>query len=297
MAEACRLVWRDQLTTMLLNEAGARFGDDPEFVHDMRVAIRRARAAVKLYGDYFRPKAIRRIRKGLRRTAQALGAVRDLDVAILRLESFARPPGKNTDLLDTLAQWRAQRSAAHADLLAWLCSKRYERFLAEWYMFCTSTGAGVRTFALESGQAPTPFQVRHVMPSTILNRFEDVRAFETIFEAGVAPLPETLHQLRIACKYLRYNLEFVRNLLGPRADALIEHLRRLQDDLGDLNDAVVSKRMLSGEPGAPLEPGQMRYLRAQEKTIEKLRRKAGVDFAHFVAPTNRQRLALAIARI
>ncbi|MBP8293165.1 MAG: CHAD domain-containing protein, partial [Caldilineaceae bacterium] len=130
-----------------------------------------------------------------------------------------------------------------------------------------------------------------------LNRFEDVRVFETTFEAGVAPLPETLHQLRIACKYLRYNLEFVRNLLGPRADALIEHLRRLQDDLGDLNDAVVSKRMLSGEPGAPLEPGQMRYLRAQEKTIEKLRRKAGVDFAHFVAPTNRQRLALAIARI
>ena len=41
----------------------------------------------------------------------------------------------------------------------------------------------------------------------------------------------------------------------------------------------------------------MRYLRAQEKIIEKLRRKAGADFTHFIAPTNRQRLALAIARI
>ena len=50
-------------------------------------------------------------------------------------------------------------------------------------------------------------------------------------------------------------------------------------------------------PDAPLEPGQMRYLRAQEKTIERLRRKAATDFAHFVAPTNRQRLALAIAQI
>jgi CHAD domain-containing protein len=130
-----------------------------------------------------------------------------------------------------------------------------------------------------------------------LNRFEEVRAFETLFETDEVLSAEMLHQLRIACKYLRYNLEFVRSLLGTRADALIEDLRRLQDDLGDLNDAVVSKRMLAGDPRVPLEPGQMRYLRAQEKTIDKLRRKAGADFAHFVAPTNRQRLALAIARI
>lgn len=47
-----------------------------------------------------------------------------------------------------------------------------------------------------------------------------------------------MHQLRIACKYLRYNLEFVRDLLGARAGALISDLRRLQDDLGDLNDAA-----------------------------------------------------------
>ena len=297
MAEACRLIWREQLTAMLLNEAGVRFSDDPEYIHDMRVAIRRARAAGKLYGAYFRPKAIRRIRKGLQRTARTLGAVRDLDVAILRLEGFSRQPGKNPDLVHTLAQWRSQRRDAHAALQTWLSSRRYERFLAEWRTFCTTPGAGVRDFAPGPGEAPTPFQVRHVMPSTILNRFEDVRAFETLFEGGATLPPETLHQLRIACKYLRYNLEFVRNLLGDRADALIADLRRLQDDLGDLNDAAVSKRMMSDEREAPLEPGQMRYLRAQEKAIDKLRRKASADFAHFVAPTNRQRLALAIARI
>ena len=297
MAEACRLIWREQLTVMLLNEAGVRCGDDPEYVHDMRVAIRRARAAAKLYGDYFRPKTIRRIRKGLQRTARALGAVRDLDVAILRLERFERQSSRNADLRATLTQWRAQRSAAHAQLQAWLSSQRYERFLAEWHTFCTMPGKGVRRFEPKSGQAPTPVQVRHVMPSTILNRFEEVRAFETLFETDEVLSAEMLHQLRIACKYLRYNLEFVRSLLGTRADALIEDLRRLQDDLGDLNDAVVSKRMLAGDPPAALEPGQMRYLRVQEKTIDKLRRKAGADFAHFVAPTNRQRLALVIARI
>jgi triphosphatase len=151
MAEACRLIWREQLTVMLLNEAGVRCGDDPEYVHDMRVAIRRARAAAKLYGDYFRPKAIRRIRKGLQRTARALGAVRDLDVAILRLERFERQSSRNADLRATLVQWRAQRSAAHAQLQAWLSSQRYERFLAEWHTFCTMPGAGVRDF--DTGKA------------------------------------------------------------------------------------------------------------------------------------------------
>jgi CHAD domain-containing protein len=227
--------------------------------------------------------------------------VRDLDVAILRLERFAGQPGvrraQDAGLLATLAQWRDQRAAAHATLVAWLSSKRYARFLAEWGAFCMTPGSGVRAFAPAPGETLTPFQVRHVMPSTILDRFENVRAFETLFAADVAQPPETLHQLRIACKYLRYNLEFVHDLLGARAGALIADLRRLQDDLGDLNDAAVTKRMLSGRDGAPLEPGQMRYLRAQEKIIEKLRRKAGVDFARFVAPANRQRLALAIARI
>lgn len=296
IAEACRLIWRDQLTNMLLNEAGVRFSDDPEYVHDMRVAIRRARAALTLYGDYFRPKAIRCIRKGLRRTAKALGAVRDLDVAIARLEQYADRPARNADLNEKLEEWRGQRAAAHADLQDWLGSKRYATFLTEWYKFCITSGRGVRDFATAAGQAPTPHQVRHVIPSMILSRFEDVRAFETIFESTDAPPPEVLHRLRIACKYLRYNLEFVRNLLGARGDVLIESLRILQDNLGDLNDAAVSKRML-GDTEATLEPGQMRYRRAQDKAIARLQRKAGAEFAHFVAPTNRQRLALAIARI
>ena len=49
----------EQQMALLLNEAGIRFSSDPEYVHDARVAIRRARAAARIYRGYFKPKAIR----------------------------------------------------------------------------------------------------------------------------------------------------------------------------------------------------------------------------------------------
>ena len=56
---------------------------------------------------------------------------------------------------------------------------------------------------------------------------------------------ETLHALRIDCKYLRYNLEFLRHLLGAEGEQLIAPLIALQDVLGELNDAVVSQQLLN----------------------------------------------------
>ena len=60
MAEACRIIWQEQFMQMLLCEAGVRFASDPEYVHDARVAIRRVRAAARIYEGYFKTKATRR---------------------------------------------------------------------------------------------------------------------------------------------------------------------------------------------------------------------------------------------
>lgn len=298
MAEACRLIWREQLTAMLLNEAGVRLADDPEYVHDMRVATRRARAAAKLYGDFFRPKAIRRHLRNLRRTAGLLGAVRDLDVAIAKLQQFGgkRKRAATDRTAATLAAWREQRAAAHAELLAWLNSRAYARFIENFSKFCATPGAGARDYTPKLGQRPTPHQVRHVTPSMILNHFENVRSFETLFEGETVPPVEVLHLLRIECKYLRYNLEFVAGLLGPQAADLLDELRSLQEDLGNLNDAAVSKRMMS-EMQDPTDPGISRYERAQDRLIHKLSSRAEKHLAAFVGARNRRRLALAIAHI
>lgn len=299
MAEAARLIWQEQLMLLLLNEAGVRYADDPEYVHDMRVATRRARAAARLYGDYFRARDIRRFLKRLRRTAQLLGAVRDLDVAIGKLDRYRKGSNRKTaaQLAARMEQWLAQRTAAHVQLVQWLDSPGYARFMRSFAEFLRTPGAGAVDYTPQPGAEVTPHQVRHVTPSMVLDSFERVRCYETWFEGdGEAPV-ETLHQLRIACKYLRYNLEFTRSLLGPECERLIASLRQLQDDLGDLNDAVVSKRMLAADGVGADGTGVASYERAQDKLIRQLRAQAGERFAAFVAPENRRRLLQAVARI
>jgi CHAD domain-containing protein len=87
-----------------------------------------------------------------------------------------------------------------------------------------------------------PYQVRHVAPRLIYTRYETVRAYEPILADAQI---ETLHALRIDCKYLRYTLEFLREVLGPEGEAVITEVKAMQDHLGDLNDAEVAIGLLS----------------------------------------------------
>ena len=250
MPEAGRLTWRRQLAAMLLNEAGARRGDDIEYVHDMRVATRRGRAAARVFGKRFQKPLLRRYMRALGATTRALGPVRDLDVALDKLAKGGAGASKGLSEHDeALAdEWRAHRVEAYEQLLEWLDSDEYRRFIADFSLFCASPGHGVRVDD-DSNSAkikPSPTQVRHVMPVEVLRRFEAVRSYETLFEQGaVAPPPvEALHALRIDCKGLRYGLEFVSRILGEDGATLIEQLKDVQDHLGDLNDAVVARDKL-----------------------------------------------------
>jgi CHAD domain-containing protein len=299
MADACRLIWRQQLSQLLLTEAGVRYSSDTEYVHDMRVAVRRIRTALRLFGRYFRGKSIRHFRRTLRATGRRLGAVRDLDVALAKLATFQQDEkaGAQTDFSPVAAAWQSERDEAFAELLAWFDSDRYAKFLAKFARFCATPGKGAREFLCGPHEAPQPHQVRHVIPSMLMKQFERVRTFELLFEAG-RPIPaETLHQLRIQCKFLRYNLEFAQPLLGPSGAHLIGALKKVQEELGDLNDAAVSQRMLSGISSHDSTQAVDEYYTAQAAAIEQVRDQVRGRLQEFVGLANRRRLAQVIARI
>lgn len=298
MGEACRIIWHEQFMAMLLNEAGVRYSTDPEYVHAARVAIRRARAAARLYKDYFKRKGVRRYLKQIRKTAQLLGAVRDMDVAIAKLIAYRQKSRKKAagSLQATLEEWVAKRARAHQELVAWLDSDNYAEFVRSFLGFCRTPGAELADMAPAAGEAIVPFQVRHVVPTMLLDNFAHVRAYEVWFEQEDEVPLATLHQLRIECKYLRYNLEFVGGLLGGESGAMIAFLKSLQEDLGDLQDAVVSKQLLGGGDSDD-ERVIARYEAAQDKTIAKLRRETREDFVRFVGEENRRRLLCAIANV
>lgn len=292
MAEAGRLIWRRQLAAMALNEAGARLGEDIEYVHDMRVATRRARSAAQIFGGYFAGSAIRPVDKGLRRTAALLGGVRDLDVALAKLKDtgFA---ASNPALA---AAWRTERAAAVLRLLKWLDSRAYRRFLTHLAELATTPGLGARGFS-DPTAGRRRHQVRHVFPAALIERYAVARAYETV--VGTADVPATvLHLLRIDCKRLRYVLEPVVHLLGENSDELVRTLKRLQDALGELNDAEVAKSRLlkmaaEGRGGADLAES----IAYQDLELERWRAELPSRWEPFIAETYRGILHQASARL
>jgi CHAD domain-containing protein len=269
-------VLRFHLARMLAREEGTRLGKDPEELHAMRVATRRQRAAWRVFGDAFDPQRTNKHRRRLKLVAADLGGVRDLDVLIEAAELYqgglAAPEARAFDAL--IQGWRVRRDAARIVLLKELDSGRYRKWVDEYVEFLQTEGKGV----LPVG-AVQPHRVRDTMPSRIWTAYEVVRAYEPVMRwADVT----TLHDLRIAAKWLRYTLEFVREALGRESGPVIEKVVALQDHLGWLHDADVAAGLArqflvehAGELSEAESAAIGRYLVDRERELARLRRTVG----------------------
>ncbi len=244
MAEAARKALFFHLQRMLYHEPGARLGENIEELHDMRVATRRMRAALRVFGEHLDAKKMEPFAKGLRRAGRTLGAVRDLDVFHDKMQAYldTLPPERKAELDPLLAVWQVQRERTRQELMAYLDSTRYARFKERFGRFLQTPGAGALPALTEDGDLIAQ-RVRYVVPVIIQERVAAVRAHGDWVAEPDAPLPR-FHRLRIAGKELRYALEFFQEVLGPESKALIDTMKALQDHLGNLQDAVVASSLL-----------------------------------------------------
>jgi CHAD domain-containing protein len=224
---------------MLKHEPGTREGKDAEELHDMRVATRRMRAALRVFDGHVGRAAVKPYLKALRRTGRTLGTVRDLDVFHEKTMRYlgGLPEGHESDLDPLLGAWRTERDGARAVMIDYLDSQPHKRFARRFGEFLETAGAAaVEPF--DADGEPLPRLVRDVLPVVLFERLAAVRAFAEWLDEPDVPLTR-YHRLRIASKGLRYTLEFFEEVLGPGARPLIEDVKTLQDHLGDLQDAVV----------------------------------------------------------
>jgi CHAD domain-containing protein len=240
LVDATRKVLRRHFGKLLSYEAKVRAGDDPEDVHQMRVATRRLRAALQVLGPLVAPKIARAFRRQLRDVAAALGDVRDRDVFLGHVREYAgaRDEAQREELSAlTNALEREQRSASKR-LLKRIDGRRYARFKRECARFLTASDEHDAP-----GEGPTP-RVRYAAGSAILAHYEQLRAYEQLVPAHGAKIEPSqmaqVHQMRIAGKHFRYTLEIFADALGPAADAALEPLIALQEHLGALQDTEVA---------------------------------------------------------
>jgi triphosphatase len=224
-------VLRKHFAALLRKEGGTRLGEDPEQLHDMRVATRRMRAAIALFEGAL-PAEVVGLREELGWVASALGAVRDLDVLIQQLEAWGREPdGLDDRALAVVADvLSADRDQARENLVQTLDSPRYERLLTE----CTAVLRRGPVGASPSSRVPAV----DAAPSLIKKRYRKVRKGGRRIDR--TSKPAEYHRLRIRAKRLRYALQFLAPIYGRDVRALIRRTVRLQDLLGAHQDAEVA---------------------------------------------------------
>ena len=126
LGTAARWVVSALAEQMASREPGARAGLDPEYVHDMRVAVRRLRAAARLFREALPAHRAAGLRAELRWLADALGAVRDADVALLLLAGDdTAPPALQPARLAAVAAFERRQALARRRLAAALRDRRY----------------------------------------------------------------------------------------------------------------------------------------------------------------------------
>ena len=298
VAEAGRKVLRFHLARMIAREEGTRTGANLEDLHSMRVATRRMRAAWRVFGDGFRADRTGRHRKRLRTVAGRLGAVRDLDVLIEAGEGYLGSQTKleQRALQPLFAAWRNQRDDARVLLLRELDSEGYARWVDEFRDFVRTDGLGAASVL------PTaPHRIRDTAASRIWAAYEVVRAYEPTLRWADVP---TLHELRIAAKWLRYTMEFVKECLGPEAAPLIAKVTALQDHLGLMHDADVAASMTRAflvEHAGRLSETETaaigRYLIDREREVTRLRRTVGPSWRGIAGIAFRRGLGRAVAAL
>jgi CHAD domain-containing protein len=208
-------------------------------LHDFRVAIRRTRSALGQIKEVFPADVTARFQKDFAYLGSVTNRVRDLDVYLLHKERYTAllPAQVRPDIEPLFAYLQRERTRAFRTLVRRLHSKTYADIMCRWDAFLVQPPAEDASAANAS------------RPIIEVARKRIRRRCHSVVQLGTDLLAETdgqrLHALRIACKKLRYVLEFFVSLFpGKKTAILVEHLRTLQDNLGRWHDLVVQQEDL-----------------------------------------------------
>jgi triphosphatase len=241
IAEVAMANLRRYLAAWHLHEPGARLGDDPEELHDLRVAGRRLDAVLRQFQSFLPPEFLK-VRTTLKSVLTALGHARDLDVAIGELQIFHRKlPKSGRVALEPLKEHLiSERDRARAQMLSVLDSIWVQKNLQELTSLLTAPIAALETSATDLAL--------HTSPGLIRQRFRKLRKRADLL--GADSSTDEYHEVRGQVKKLRYVLEAVAALYGKPANDMIRALRRWQENLGLQQDAAVAMQRLNNLAGA-----------------------------------------------
>jgi len=235
VAESASRILASGLEQLQANQHGMLIGQNPEFLHQMRVAVRRLRSALGAYSGVLPSDPFDMLKAELAWLGARLGIARDWDVLLTDLlPPLLRERTQDADLLVFARSAQGVRERANRAARLAVRSRRYARLILNLgHMVATSDWQQRAT----DGAGPV---------SAFATKLLDRRYIKVVKRAGKLnkQRPEQLHALRIAIKKLRYALEsFAMLFPGVRAKSFLARLAALQASLGAINDAENMQRL------------------------------------------------------
>lgn len=234
-----RLVLANLAATITANWQGTIDQTDPEFLHDLRIAVRRSRVVLANAKQVLPAEILEQTRTELAWLADLTSAPRDLDVYLLEWSKYTEPLG--ADVAPRLEPVREllerRRTDGHVALERGLRSERAATLMTSWQAWLTEP----------PGHDALPARADQPLGRLVAKRI--ARAHTILLERGRLIGPDTpaeqVHDLRKDAKKLRYLLECFGSLLPKRArKQYVKRLKALQDTLGEHQDAEVHVHML-----------------------------------------------------
>jgi CHAD domain-containing protein len=235
VADVIKLALRTSVDRLYAHEAAVRRGEDPEDVHQARVAARRMRSDLRTFRDFVDAQWANELRAELQWVGGELGEVRDIEVMLERLrDDVAALPDSEHDAGDRVVR----------------------RLIADWH--------GARTHMIEQLSGPrfaalrAPFEAAaerprctpwahlratQALPQVVLHPWKKLR--EAVDDLGATPPDDALHAVRIRAKRARYAAEATIPVFGKPAQRYARAMADVQDVLGEHQDAVVARAWLT----------------------------------------------------
>lgn len=236
-----RVVLDGLLEVVRVNRSGAAAAVDPEFLHDLRVAVRRTRSVLR-HGRRVLPDEVRgRARDGFGRLGTLTGHARDLDVQVLDWDELTA--GFDDRTMSALGPVRthlaAEREAAHEAVRAGLADAATDELL-EWWQSWLDAPVAMPDELHRRARRPLAPVVARELQRAQRRLLRDARLIDDASPA------EHLHQLRKDAKALRYLFEcFAPILPGRPRKRFVRRLKSFQDLLGTHQDAEVHAHLLT----------------------------------------------------
>ena len=278
------------LDSLEANVPGTVKDIDTEFLHDLRIAVRWSRSALKLCGSALPDGMAERFAPDFRWLGDLTTPTRDLDVYLLGFDDMAAALVGATEI--ELAPFRdyllKSRAIAHRQLVRGLRSARFRRLTADWRAALGDVRA--------TRKRPTVAQLADTRIAMAHRRA--LRAGEHLTASSPS---ESLHDLRKRCKELRYVVEMFGSLHDPAQRwQAIRELKALQDCLGEFQDAEVQREEIRAfaahmlaEHTAPAETLLAMGEIAAGLAVRQRAARARFDraFANFASPASQARIA------